>query len=143
MEMRISACKWTNVLVTGLILAWGAAANAQQPASRSSVNVQSPFFNPFDVGVSRLQLDMFGSFEIRQSTASSLGSATAASSSSATASKGGNQAPLAVGAVRRPKTPPPFRSPFKPPRPHDPPGPPHDPPGPPSDRPPVDPPGQQ
>lgn len=142
--MKISACKWTNVLVTGLMLAWGAAANAQQPTSRGSVNVRSPFFNPFDVGVSRLQLDMFGSFELRQPTASSLDSTlAAASSASARASRGRDQARVASGRVRRPHTPPPFRSPFKPPRPHDPPGPPHDPPGPPSDPPPVDPPGHQ
>lgn len=142
--MRISACKWTNVIVTGLMLAWGAAAYAQQPAPRGSVNVRSPFFNPFDVGVSRLQLDMFGSFEIGQSTASLPDSTLAAgSSSSATTSKGGDQALVAMGKVRSPKKPPKPRSPHKPPHPHDPPGPPHDPPGPPSDPPPVDPPGRR
>ena len=134
--MKISACKWTNVLVAGLMLAWGAAANAQQPAPRASVNVRSPFFNPFDVGVSRLQLDMFGSFELRQPTVSSLGSAAAVSSVRAPASTGGDQALVAVGAVRKANTPPPRRSPHKPPHPHDPPGPP-------PDRPPVNPPGQR
>ena len=141
--MKISACRWTSVLGTGLVLIWGVAANAQQPAPRSSVNAQPQFFNPFDVGVSRLQLNMFGSVEVRQSTASSLASTAAASSSSAPTSRGADQAGVAVGAVRRPKNPPPSRSPFKPPRPHDPPGPPHDPPGPPSDRPPVNPPGHR
>jgi hypothetical protein len=142
MEMRILACRW-NVFVTGLMLVWGAAANAQKPASAGSANVQPRPFNPFDVGVNRLQLNVFGSFEITQSTASSPGSTRAASSSPAPASNGGNQGGLAVGAVRRPNNPPPSRSPFKPPRPHDPPGPPHDPPGPPSERPPVDPPGHR
>jgi hypothetical protein len=143
MEMRIPVFKWTHVFVTGLMLAWGAAANAQQPAPRVSVNVQSPFFNPFDVGASRLQLDMFGSFELRQSTASSLGSIAAASSVSARDSKGGDEARVAAGKVRKPNKPPKPRSPHKPPHPHDPPGPPFDPPGPPPDRPPVNPPGHQ
>ena len=141
MEMRISARRWTSVLVTNLMLVWGAAANAQQPASRGSVKVEPRFFNPFDVGVSSLQLNAFGSFEIKPSTASPLGSIAAASA--APTSMSGNQAGVPVGPVRRPITPPPFRSPFMPGRPpFDPPGPPFDPPGPPSDRPPFDPPGR-
>jgi len=146
--MRISARRWTSVLVTSLMLVWGAAANAQQPASRGSVNVEPRFFNPFDVGVSSLQLNAFGSFEIGPSTASPLGSTAAVSSLAAPTSMSADQAGVAVGPVRRPITPPPFRSPFKPPGrpPFDPPGRPpfDDPPGPPSDRPggpPSDPPG--
>jgi len=142
--MRISNCGWKHVLVASLVLLWSVGANAQRPESRGSAKVEPALFNPFDVGLSRLQLNPFGSFEISPSAATSVGSSAASSSSAAQPSTTGRPDGVPVGPVRRPITPPGHRSPFQPPGPpHDPPGPPHDPPGPPSNPPPTNPPGRR
>ena len=139
--MKCNPCKWLTVFAAFVVaLVAVGVAEAQDTNTIGSVKVQPRFFNPFDVGPSRLALNPFGSFEVVQSNAASLDSPTAASSSPVLIADRG----IPVNRVRPPFTPPPFRSPFFPPGrpPFDPPGPPFDPPGPPPNAPPFDPPGR-
>jgi hypothetical protein len=55
-----------SVLVVTLAMActWDAAALAQDQPARGTVKVRSRFFNPFEVGQSRLTINPFGVFTV-------------------------------------------------------------------------------
>ncbi|HEY4234042.1 MAG TPA: hypothetical protein VGM76_11485 [Lacipirellulaceae bacterium] len=113
-----------------------AADEPLTPATRGTVKVQPRFFNPFNIGVSRLSIDPFGMFTLTEPAATANpfaiggGSAAAITSSATTTSTTTTQAqdastagpvttPLTVSAqLVRPPFVPPDRSPFRvPPRP--------------------------
>ena len=138
--MRSTTLKWCSAAVAALLLTAGTVVHAQEAATRGSAKVEPRFFNPFNVGPSRVSLNPFGSFDVRPTTASTLASTPSAAPSPA---RVGDPPGFAVRAAVRPSFVPPRRSPFRPPGrpPFDPPGPPFDPPGPPPGTPPFDPPG--
>jgi hypothetical protein len=109
-----------------------AADDSSTPATRGTVKVQPRFFNPFNVGISRLSIDPFGIFTLSEPAASAqmnpfaIGGGSAESSSSATttttvqAQDATISAPLTSTLLLspqlvRPPFVPPDRSPFRPP----------------------------
>jgi hypothetical protein len=133
-----------NVLLFGLAgciyfaSPWSAAAQELAPSTtRGTAKVQIRYFNPFDVGSSRLTMDPFGFFTVQRASVSPFsmtGSSAVGSSAAATSNTSSDSstaaAPtglatsaevldpgaqtIAVGAARPPFRPP-VRSPFRPP----------------------------
>lgn len=112
--MRIQRLLVTSAAVVALLGAHGAVHGQDAPVSRGTVKVQPRFFNPFDVGPSRLTLNPFGIFSFAQP--SSLPVPVAAVDSPAKVDPVLTEGSLGVSAsVPRPPFRPPVRSPFRPP----------------------------
>jgi len=112
--MRIQQLLCISALVA-LFSAGGVAAFGQDaPTARGSVKVRPRFFNPFDVGTSRLTLNPFGVFSFAQPTSLTVPAAAADTSLKAEPTPTDGSLGVSTSIVRPPFRPP-VRSPFRPP----------------------------
>jgi hypothetical protein len=111
----MTRCRTLAILAIAVLFSASAIAVEAQDAARSrgSVRVRPRFFNPFDVGASRITLNPFGIIAFAQAETSSGVSTPAPAAVSSSVEDSGPAVGVSAG-IRDPFRPP-VRSPFRPP----------------------------